>query len=573
MPFTPREYQKQALDKIYSDLQAKQNVLLQAIMGAGKTFMCVRLIQRLAAENPDMNFLILMHKQELCLQFFESFQKFTTIPFIDIGICCAGIGEKIINNRITIASIQTFINVMEKYSGAGLIIIDECHKIDINGNSQYKKTIDYLRLQRPNCRILGTSATPARLGHGYIYGNKCKPGNINLFDECSCQITYEQLKKEGHLVPLKGVVANHESLEFDLSGVATSGDYVIDQLGEIMCKEIHLETAVEAIQKYCGGYKRICVFCCTIDHAEKLHALIGSESTIVHSRLSDIERSINMNDWKSGKKRIMTSVNILTEGFDMPILDCLVFARPTLSSSLWLQAVGRVLRPSPGKDHGFIVDLTDNTARFGNDIDRVKVTIPKAVEDAIKKERSIWKICPNCDIEVHVALRECPDCHFQWPETECIVAQALPDMKSIVFEKSPPVWYDVINYNILIHTSKQNGNKLGKIDFFFEQSNYKRSRVSMFLCFPDYYAGYAVTKSEEKWDKISNDEFPESVDDFLRKSLHMPEKILVDISIKYPELVDIEVNKNLNEDDEKDIAIDIEIPVSNIDVYDDDLPF
>lgn len=557
----PRDYQVKALDKIYADLQTTQNVLLVGMMGCGKTFMAVKLISRLYHESPDMPFLVLMHKKELVEQFFESFTKFTEIPFTEIGLCCAGLGEKIISRRITIASIQTFVNSMDGYMGAGLTIIDEAHRIDINGNTQYKQVIDYLRLQRPNCRILGITATPARLGHGYIYGNRCKPGNINLFDDLSHRIKYEELKDAGYLVPLKGVIANHEHLKQDLAGVSTNGDYVLDQLGEIMSREIHLETAVEAIEKYCNGYKRICVFCCTIDHAVKLHALLGDSATIVHSRLDSLARATNMADWEAGRKPIMVSVNILTEGFDLPVLDCLVFARPTLSSTLYLQAVGRVLRPYSGKDHGFLVDLTDNSARFGTDLDNVKVSIPKAVEDEDKKERSMWKICPECDIEVHVALRECPDCGFEWPETECVVAGALPEMREVVFEQSPPEIFDVDDWWAGVHQSKKNGNLLGRIDYYFNESDYRRSKVSMFLCFPDFYEGYAVEMSRKKWKQISDDRFPDNVEDFKQCSrLFTPLQVEVDMNGKYPDLKRV-------------ICDDTPVYIENGEMFNDTVPF
>ena len=573
MRIEPRDYQAKALDKIYSDLQKNQNVLLQAIMGAGKTFMSVRLIQRLYNEAPDMQFLILMHKQELCLQFFEAFQKFTEIPFTQVGICCASLGEKIIDRRITIASIQTFINAMDSYRGAGLIVIDEAHRIDINSNTQYKQVIDYLRLQKPNCRILGLTATPARLGHGYIYGKHCKHGSVNLFDDVSHKISYDELKSAGHLVPLKGVVANHETLETDLAGVSTNGDYVLDQLGEIMCREIHIGTATEAINQYCAGYTRVCVFCCTIDHAVKIHEQIPDESTIVHSQLSSIERESNMQMWKSGVKRIMTSVNILTEGFDFPMLDCLVFVRPTLSSSLFLQAVGRVLRTHPGKDHGFMVDLTDNTARFGTDLDNIKVTVPKVVEEAQAKERSMWKICPACEVEVHIALRECSECGYVWQPEECQVAEKLPDMKEVVFEKQPPVWKDVVDYSIKTHKSKKSGKYLGKIDFYFDESIFKRSRVSLFLCFPDEYSGYAVQKSEEKWTMISSDDFPEDVNDFHRKIIDMPKRILIDDNGKFPELLDIETEVMEVDETFEDYEIPADEFIETTHDFEDDIPF
>lgn len=567
--FKLREYQIKALNAIDAALSENKNVLLQGITGCGKTVIFSRLVNKYYHET-ERRFLILVHKQEVVQQIASTLAEKTEIPSYDIGVCCASLSSRTIDARVIIASVQTFVNMLNKYSYADLIIIDEAHRVDINSDTQYKKIIDHLRLQRPECRIFGCTSTPARLGHGYIYGKRCKPGSVNLFDQVSHKITYAELLKEGHLVPLKGVAAHHKHLERDLAGVSVNGDYVLDQLGDIMCKEIHIHTAVEAIQKYCAGYKRICVFCCTIDHAVRLQEAIGEESTIVHSQLNQIDRYLNMKAWESGDKRIMTSVNILTEGFDMPVLDCLIFARPTLSSTLFLQAIGRVLRPHPGKDHGYIVDITDNTSRFGTDIDNVAVTVPKAVEAAIKKEKSIWKICPNCDVTVHIALRECTECGYAWAAAECVVAEALPAMKDVVFEKAPPVWKDVINFSARMHESKKNGKLLGKIDYYFQFSEYRQSKVSLFLCFADHYTGYAVEKSKEKWSQISDDEFPRSVEDFLRARLHTPTKILVDLNSKWPQLVDVDA-----EDDEERILAEISEELSQKQeiFYDDDVPF
>ncbi|RLB94603.1 MAG: hypothetical protein DRH26_00615, partial [Deltaproteobacteria bacterium] len=390
MTFEPRPYQAKALDKIYTDLQIMPEVLLSGIMGAGKTFMSVRLIQRLYNENPGMNFLILAHKRELISQFQNAFEKFTDIHFRHIGVCCAGLKNKTLERPITIATIQTFVGMKEKYIGAGLIIIDECHRIDINGNTQYKQLIDYLRLQRPQCRILGITASPFRMGLGYIFSNKCKPGSVNLFPVLNHTITYEELRKDGHLVNLKGVVASHESLEQDLAGISVNGDYNLSELGEICTREIHLDTCVEAINKYLSGYDCVCVIAVDINHAQLLYNLLGpEESTIVHSQLSDLDRQSNMLKWERGDVRIMVSVQILIEGYDLPRLKAIVMARPTLSAALYLQAVGRVLRTCEGKDHGFLLDVTDNTSRLcpSYDLDNVKITVPKSVEKAEAKER------------------------------------------------------------------------------------------------------------------------------------------------------------------------------------------
>ena len=562
MSFKLRDYQVKALNIIDKDLKEMPEVLIQGITGSGKTTIFSRLINKYYTTT-DKTFLVLVHKQEVVQQIYDTIRERTDVHFKDLGICCASLKARKTDRRVTVASIQTFVNMTDNYNYADLIIIDEVHRVDINKNSQYKQVFDFLRLQRPDCRILGFTSTPARLDHGYIYGDRCKNGSENLFPILNHTIKYAELMDAGYLVPLKGMVAKHSSLEADLAGVSVNGDYVIDQLGEIMVQERHLDTAVEAIEEYCSEYKKICVFCCTIDHAEQLNDLLGDEATTVHSKLNRFDRDFNMQAWKSGQKRIITSVGILTEGFDFPELDCLVFARPTLSSTLWLQAVGRVLRIFPGKDHGFLVDLTDNTSRFSTDLDRVKITLPKTVQAAEDKEKEIWKICPNCEVEVHVSLRECLDCGFVWEAAECVIAKFLPEMEAVEFGHilpAEPELYEVMDWTIDIHTSKKNGKLLGKITYRFQETEYKNSQVFLWLCFPDYYQGFAVQKAQKTWATISNDTFPLTCDEFLEKNFNEPSHISVDMNGRYPDLKEI-------------LCHEVEMSFADSDDDFDDIPF
>lgn len=406
--FKLRPYQIDALSSIHEDLKEEQFVLMQAIMGSGKTVMIARLINRYWFET-DRRFLILAHKGLLVEQFFDTFRDMTDVPIADIGICSAGLNERVLGKRLTISTVQTFVNVVEHYPGADLVVIDECHKITVGTGSQYDQVIDSLQSKVPNMRLIGISATPFRLDHGFCYGDKCRPGNKNLFPRLNYQIKYDELRQQGYLCELRGKIAHADCLTSDLADVKVNGDYVLGQLGDVMSREVHLKTAVEAIREHCADYKMICIFATTIDHAEMLNDLLGNESTTIHSQLSPLERQINMASWKSGKTRICTSINILAEGFDFPPLDCLVMARPTLSSTLFLQAVGRALRISPGKTHGFLLDLTDNSSRFGVDLDNIRVNIPKAVVKEILKKDEFCKLCPSCEREMFISLRICPN--------------------------------------------------------------------------------------------------------------------------------------------------------------------
>ena len=537
--FKLRQYQINAINKIYTALSLKQNVLLKAIMGAGKTVISVCLCQEILKKNPDIKILILAHKQELIQQFEKAFYKFTKIPNNKIGICCSGFKKNNIKKQITIATIQTFINYSKKYIGAGFIIVDECHKINMTEETQYKKVINNLRGKRDKSRLLGITATDFRLDTGFIGGDLCKPGTINLFDKPDYIIGYADLLAENYLVPLKGIVARHDMLAEDLETANRHGDFVLGDIGDIMGRERHIKTTIDAIHQYCSDYKKICVFCCTIEHAEKVWSLIREEAVLIHSQLSQIERANNIRSWMSGRKRIAVSINILVEGFDLPELDCLVFARPTLSPALFLQAVGRVLRIADGKNHGLLVDLTDNTERFGNDLDNIKITVPKAVQDKIDAENSFKKSCPKCQADCHIALKICMKCGYEWPEQKYNEAIALPDMKEVDFTPDPPKWYDVDAMRIVQHYNKKRETMLGRLIFEYGDF-FKTKTVSVFFCFPDYYSGYAVEMSKKRWQEFSNDPFPEDVEQFLEKEIFMPVKILLDENKKYPEIIDYE---------------------------------
>jgi hypothetical protein len=191
----------------------------------------------------------------------------------------------------------------------------------------------------------------------------------------------------------------------------------------------------------------------------------------------------------------------------------------------------------------------------------VKITVPKAVEDAEKKERSMWKLCPNCEQEVHVALRECSTCGFEWPEKECVVAEAMPQMKDVEFSsftRSEPEWFDVDDWTAEIHESRKSKKQLGKITYYFTETEYRQGRVFMWLCFPDEYDGYAVQQSMKRWESVSKQSFPTSVDEFMSKIFLIPARVLVDMNGKYPELVEVEPS------DKEDVFVEYE---------DDEIPF
>ena len=529
-----RPYQIEVLEALQAGLRDNYILLLQAATGAGKTTTLTRLIRKYYYEQPARRFLILMHKQELVTQFVGSFQHHTDVPVSDIGICCASLTDDCdLSKRITIASVQSFAKKMDQFGGADLVIVDEAHRISHDEKSQYRVVLNKLREYWPEHRVIGCTATSYRLSHGEIYGTRCRPGRINFFPALTCRITYSRLLSEGHLCKLIGRVKPDSALVDDLSRIAMSnGDYAIGQLGDMMAKPVHTESAVDALEEFGEGRSKVCVFACTIAHTEALVKAFtnrGHTAVPIHSKLTPIERAANMEAWKAGSVRIGVSVNVLVEGVDIPALDCLIFCRPTLSPVIFIQATGRILRTFPGKEDALLIDLTKNTESFGTDLDNPKFTIPKGAEG---EGDAPSKVCPGelsdgtfCGSNIHASLRYCPDCGFYFEPPE-VIEGAIGDLKHVEFNKAePPETYIVEEVFAESYVSKNSGKKMLRVRYgcegyqdFFD-----------YVCLPDEYSGYAVEKARTWWEEMSDEPFPDSVEEavFLSESINCPTSIEV----------------------------------------------
>lgn len=536
--FRLRPYQIEALNAISARFKTGRIALLSAATGAGKTALTCRMVNKYYF-NSQKNFLVLAHKQELLQQFHGTFTNITDIPKADIDYCCSGIQKNTnFDCRVMLASVQTLINRLNEYPGADLIIVDETHRISHDQDTQYQQLLSELMERRQNCRVLGITATVYRLGHGHIYGDKCRPGHTNFFPELTYKIPYKRLVQEGYLMPLKGKVSVSEDILTELNGVKLSGgDYVMSAAGEVMGR--HVDSAVKAYELHGKHHKKVAVLACTIEHAEQLteaFANTGYKAAPVHSKMAMADRNKILEQWQYGDVDIVVSVNVLVEGFDFPDLSCLIMCRPTKSPVIWVQAIGRILRKAPGKEESLLIDLTGNVREFGLDLDNPKFIIPKSKKGEGGEAPS--KICPGdnedgtaCGAVVYAATLICPDCGYKWDQDE--VQQQLGEIEDVDFKQyEPPKWSNVIRVDPAIHTSKANGNQLLRINIVLEgESAYDRNRyVSVWCCFEDYYPDndYVLEKGKEKWKLFSAEPYPTSVEEaeWYMDSIKEPVKVL-----------------------------------------------
>ena len=347
-----RPYQREALSNILDAIRRERFILLQAATGAGKTILFSALIRH-CMESYDMRIGVIAHREVLIRQAYDKLLKVWPEGAPYTGLACRSADKRVdVEARVVIGSPQTLAGRLNEMPPLHLLILDECHRVPPrNEKSQYRTLIERLTGYYPQLRVVGFTATPYRLGHGMIYGARCRPGKKNWWDALHYQIRISALQEQGYLVALRAKEA--ENIDGDLESVRTDkGEYNTADLARLMEKEVHVGSAVNAYRRYGEGRKHVVVFAVTIGHAEKLAGAFtaaGFPSGCVHSEMPQADRRRVLADFESGLLEVVCNVGVLTEGWDCTAVDCMLMCRPTLSPALYVQMIGRGLRPHPGK--------------------------------------------------------------------------------------------------------------------------------------------------------------------------------------------------------------------------------
>lgn len=502
-----RDYQKEACQDIWASLQAGENALLSAPCSFGKSITLATIINKLIVTVPTARVLILVDREILVRQLANTIKQ---VCGIDPGIGCGSVSIKHdFDRQITVATRQTIINHLDNFEPVNLCIIDEVHvcpvpPADSPNQSQFGKILSRLFDYNHNMRLLGVTATPYRLAQGFIYGNKHKEGLKPYFKSMSHAVTYDEMTRGGWIAPLKGVISD---FTIDTSNVAMVGrEFNIGQLSDTCI--LHVDTVRQAAEKYATGHKHIIVFAVDIAHVEAICSVLPG-SVPYHSKLSSVEQQSAMSGYKQGKYKFLVSIGKLTTGFDHPPTSCCIMARPTMSPSLFVQMVGRILRKHDGKEAGLLIDLTDNSKvhLIDFDLDRPVVIVPISMGG---EGDAPYKLCPGndgtCLAELHPKTIKCPECGYIF---EKLQAEDLGKMKAVdfhAFEPKPPEWKKAEWIEPAIHEAKS-GKKLLKVTIKLETdalADYtmgfnKLGQVVDWICLPPDYDGYALEKGTEKF--------------------------------------------------------------------------
>jgi DNA repair protein RadD len=508
MDYTLRPYQEEVLKVIWDAIPTDQFILIYAVCGAGKTIIASELMKRLLIQWPNLRIAFIAQRSVLITQTKDKLLKVWPDAVDKIGIASKGV-ENIVNTDlpITIGTIQTLINKINTTAPFDLIITDECHHVSpMNIKSQYKTFFETMTRYNPKVRVLGISGSPFRLGHGYSYGTACKPGNINLFPDLHYRISISDLQKDGYLCGYRAKATT--DISSDLASVRKTGDYNIGDLSAVMSKQQHVGSAVLALNEHASDRKHVVVFAVTIAHAEKLKEAFGEQSTIIHSELPPEDRLRALDDFETGRRRVIINVSILGEGWDSPSIDCIIMCRPTMSPVVFIQQVGRGLRPHPDKKDVLILDLANNCQTHG-DPDSPRVEIPgrsKKKELVVEEKKS--KTCPNCDEVVEPRATICMVCGWEFV-TERNDPVVLTDYK---FEKvkSASMIGEISEIEFTKHVSKA-GNLMVKmtIEYWVSGGNFPQT-VYNYAMYGDGGHPFSISRSKAAWRKVTGSEPPKS---------------------------------------------------------------
>ena len=388
-----RRYQQDAVNEIREAFPLHRNFLPVSPTGSGKTVMFSYLAR--AVTNKGKRVTIVVHRDELVYQVSRTLTSFD----VDHGFIAAG--RPVSGSPVQIASVFSLRNRITDYARPDLVIFDEAHHAT-NGSSWGRVFWHWRESFK-----LGVTATPIRLDG--------KPLR-SMFDHTIDGPSVADLMASGDLCNYT-LYAPPVALGKLRKRM---GDYVQSDLAEVMDKPQLVGNAVEHYRKLADG-KRAIVFCVSLDHAAHTALAFqdaGYSSARIDGTMEKHERRALVEKFSRGQVKVLTSCDLVSEGFDLPAIEVAILLRPTASLGLYLQQVGRALRPFPGKEKAIILDHAGNAGTHGLPDDDRDWCLEDG-EAGLKKGKRVVDVslrtCGKCWASVKPGTMVCPHCGWAWP--------------------------------------------------------------------------------------------------------------------------------------------------------------
>ena len=521
---TLRPYQEEAIDSTLRYFQDNDgNPLIVLPTGTGKSVVIAEFCKRVLAQWPDTKILVVTHVRELIRQNYEELKGMW--PEAPAGINSAGLKKRDYDPSIVFCGIQSVHKKASKFVKVDLCLIDEAHLIPRKTNTMYQKFLGNLKIMNPHVRVVGLTATPYRLDSGLLH-----QGDNNLFDGISYEADLKDMVENGYLTKL---VSKQPKTRLDVTGVSIrGGEFVAGELERAVNRTDVNESIVREIVLFGAERKSWLIFCAGVQHATDVAAIVkryGISCETIFGDTPSHERDRIVRDFKAGQIRCIASMGVLTTGFNAPGVDLLALLRPTQSTGLYIQIMGRGMRNAPGKDDCLVLDFAGNIARHGP-VDRVN---PKKPRKGDGEGVAPVKTCPKCESIVFAGTSECPDCGYVWPPKPPEIektATTLPVMSM----NAPATWLKVNAVSYRMH------KKPGKPDSMRVEYRCGLAVYSEWVFFD--HKGYARDKSLKWWRQRMTGPgiLPASTVDALARAdgLMKPTEIQVRKNGKYTEIVE-----------------------------------
>lgn len=464
--FSLRPYQRDAVDatvKHFRGSDAPAVVVLPT--GAGKSLVIAEL-----ARIARRKILVLAHVRELVEQNHAKYAAFG----LEASIYSAGLSRKETDRQVTFASVQSVARNLERFGDEySLLVIDECHRVSDADDSQYQSIIKRLRETNPKLKVLGLTATPYRLGYGWIYRYHyrgfVRASEPRLFEHCIYELPLSYMIRKQYLTPPNLIDATVAHYDFSALQPGSHGDYNERDLNELIGRYPRVTEAIcEQIRQFGSERQGVMIFAATVRHArEVIGYLPTQEAALITGDTDSSEREQLIERFKQRELRYLVNVAVLTTGFDAPHVDMIAILRPTQSVSLFQQIVGRGLRLSEGKSDCLVIDYAGNgfnlyhpevgSPKPDSDSEPVQVFCPgcgfanifwgktdgegqviehygRRCQGLLEMEgekpqqcdyRFRFKECPHCGAENDIAARECHQCHEAVIDPDDLLKRAL----------------------------------------------------------------------------------------------------------------------------------------------------